>query len=207
MFKLPISDLQSKAHHLRRDLIDLLYQTGSGHLDTSLSLVEIWLALVHSDFFHLDPSNGSWEERDRIFLSEGHACPLQYLINADLGYYSKEEVFNGLRKPYTKFGGHTVRDLSAGLENSNGSLSIGLWQAYGMALDIKQQVFCIAGDGEFQEPSAMSLFSATHNLRPAPNYTVLLNYNHLAQDAAVDIGPLATVAEAYNWHVQTVNGH
>ncbi len=199
--------LIEKAYQIRKNLINLIHQAGSGHLDTCLSLVEIWLSLVHSDFFQFDPNNGSWEDRDTIFLSEGHACPLQYLVNADLGYYPIEELFEGFRNPFSAFQGHTKRKLSYGFENSNGSLGIGIWQAYGYALETDRHVFCIAGDGEFQEPSSIALFSATHNLKPAPNYTLIINNNHLAQDSAIDIGPIDKLAEAYNWQVIKVDGH
>ncbi len=188
-------------------MIDLMYRTRSGHLDTCLSLVEIWLGLVYSDFFQFDPQNGAWEDRDRIFLSEGHACPLQYFVNADLGYFTREDVFAGFRKPFTPFQGHTLRDLSCGLENSNGSLGIGLWQAYGQALVTDRYVFCIAGDGEFEEPSSQGLLSAPFFLKSAPNYILLLNYNRLSQDDTVDIGPIADVAGLYGWQVMQVDGH
>ncbi len=207
MFKVDIRSLEEKAYHIRRDLINLIYQAGSGHLDTSLSLVEVWLSLVYSDFFQYDPSNGSWEGRDTVFLSEGHACPLQYFVNADLGYYSKEAVFEGNRKPYTPFQGHSRRRLTHGIENSNGSLGIGLWQAYGYALETDRYVFCIAGDGEFEEPSSIGLITAPHYLKPAANYTLLINYNHLAQDDEVDLGPIEALAETYNWQVINVAGH
>lgn len=207
MFKLEISELKTKAYNIRRQLIDLIYQAGSGHLDTSLSLVEIWLALVYSDFFRFDPHDGAWEGRDLIFLSEGHACPLQYLVNADLGYHSVEEVFQGNRKPDSHFQGHTRRYLPYGLENSNGSLGIAIWQAYGHALETDRFVFCIAGDGEFQEPSSIGLLTAPHNLRPASNYTLIINKNGLAQDSEVNLGPVDEIARIYNWQVMTIDGH
>lgn len=207
MFKVELQELEEKAYHIRRDLIELMYRSRSGHLDTCLSLVEIWLGLVYSDFFRFDPRNGAWEERDRIFLSEGHACPLQYLVNVDLSYYSREDVFTGFRKPNTPFQGHTVRNLECGLENSNGSLGIGLWQAYGHALVTDRHVFCITGDGEMEEPSSQGLLSAPFFMKPAPNFILILNNNGLAQDDVVDIGPIAEVAGLYNWQVLHVDGH
>jgi len=207
MFKIPIQELTEKAYGVRKNLIELMYHSGSGHLDTSLSLVEIWLSTVYSDFFKFDPNNGAWEERDRIFLSEGHACPLQYCVNAELGYYAIDDLFNTFRKPESPFQGHTKRNLSYGFENSNGSLSIGLWHAYGHALATDRYVFCIAGDGEFQEPTSQGLLSAPFNMKAAPNFTLLLNYNRLAQDNTVDLGPIAEVAALYNWQVLQVDGH
>lgn len=207
MFKIPVQEIEDKAYRIRRELIDLTYRARSGHLDTSLSLVEVWLSLVYSDFFRCDPNNGEWEGRDRIFLSEGHACPLQYLVNADLGYYKVDEVFAGNRRPFKPFQGHTMRNLKYGLENSNGSLGIGLWQAYGYALETDRFVFCIAGDGEFQEPISTGLITAPHFLKKAPNFIVIINDNALAQDSGVDLGPLFEFAQLYGWHCQKVDGH
>jgi len=207
MFRIPTTELDLKAYHIRRDLIELIYRAKSGHLDTSLALVEVWLGLVYSDFFRFDPKEGGWDGRDRILLSEGHACPIQYLVNADLGYYPRDEVFAGFRKPKTPFQGHTVRNLRYGFENSNGSLGIGLWQAYGMALETASLVFCIVGDGEMQEPSALGLLAAPHNLKPLPNFTLIVNNNSLAQDSAVSIGPLGQAAEAWGWFLIEANGH
>lgn len=207
MFRISVEELKRRAYRIRRDLIELHYRAGSGHLDTSLSLVEVWLALVYSDFFQFNPQDGAWEGRDRIFLSEGHACPLQYLVNADLGYGTREEVFTGFRRPFTPYQGHTARNLKYALENSNGSLGIGLWHAYGSALEVPGRVFCIVGDGEMEEPSSFGLLAAPHFLKPAPNFTMLINYNHLAQDAQVDLGPVDQVARLYEWEVQVVDGH
>jgi len=207
MFTISPAELEEKAFRIRRDLIDLHYRIGSGHLDTCLSLVEIWLSIVYSDFFRFDPQNGAWEERDRVFLSEGHACPLQYLISADLGYTTRESVFTGIRKPGTPFQGHTVRNLKYGLENSNGSLGVGVWHAYGHALVTDRLVFCIAGDGEFQEPSSIGLLTAPLYLRPAPNLILMVNNNRLAQDSKVELGPIDQMGEIYGWQVQHVNGH
>lgn len=208
MFRVSPYELEEKAYRLRRDLIDLVYQTGSGHLDTSLSLVEIWLSIVYSNFFRFDPEDGGWNGRDAIFLSEGHACPLQYLVNAELGYYGRDAVFEGNRKPFTPFQGHTRRILSHGFENSNGSLGIGLWQAYGYAMETDRYVFCIAGDGEFQEPSSIGLLTAPLYLKSAPNFILIINYNRLAQDSQVDLGPIGQVGRLYNWQVINVtDGH
>lgn len=207
MFRIPITELEDKAYSIRKQLIELIYRAKSGHLDTSLSLVEVWLGLVYSDFFQYHPGDGAWDGRDRVFLSEGHACPIQYMVNADLGYYSADEVFKGLRRPGTPFQGHTIRNLKYGFENSNGSLGIGVWHAYGAALELNRIVFCIAGDGEMQEPSSLGLLAAPYNLKSCGNFTLIVNNNSLAQDATVNIGPLGAAAEAWGWLVIEADGH
>lgn len=53
----------------------------------------------------------------------------------------------------------------------------------------------------------MGLLAAPHYLKPAPNFILIINHNKLAQDAAVDLGPLDEVARLYRWHTERVDGH
>lgn len=208
MFRIPISELQQKAYEIRQKLVKLIFQAHSGHLDTCLSLVELYLAVTFWAKFKFDSQDGAWPGRTPLYLSEGHACPLQYLVNAELGYYPEQEARDGFRRPHTPFQGHTLRNLGYGFENSNGSLGIGLWQAYGYALAKKDSlVFCIAGDGEMQEPSSLGLLTAPFFVRPASNFVLIINNNGLAQDAAIGLGPLPQVAELYRWQMIEADGH
>lgn len=207
MFRIPIPELQQKAYEIRQKLVKLIFQAHSGHLDTCLSLVELYLAVVFWERFNFNPQNGNWKGRTRLYLSEGHACPLQYLVNAELGYYLEQEARDGFRRPRTPFQGHTLRDLGYGFENSNGMLGIGLVQAYGASLATDQMVICIAGDGEMQEPSSLGLLAAPFFVKPAPNFVLIINNNGLAQDAAIGLGPLPQVAELYRWQMIEADGH
>ena len=58
-----------------------------------------------------------------------------------------------------------------------------------------------------QEASSLGLLALPHNLKPAPNYTLIVNHNQLAQDSAVDIGPLAEAADDWGWFVIKADGH
>ncbi|MCX6785234.1 MAG: hypothetical protein NTZ18_00065 [Candidatus Komeilibacteria bacterium] len=207
MFRVPIPELQQMALEIRQKLVRLIWQAHSGHLDTCLSLVELYLGIVSWDKFKFDPKNGSWDGRTPLFLSEGHACPLQYLVNAQLGYYPEEEVWDGFRHPQTPFQGHTARDLSRGLENSNGLLGIGLGQAYGHAMVTDESVICIAGDGEMQEPTSLDLFRLGEKF-PWRNFILIVNHNELAQDARVlNLSSVVRLAQECGWRVQLISGH
>ena len=70
-----IRDLEAKAKTIRKDIIRMLAEAGSGHPGGSLSSVEIVTAL----YFHvlrLKPEEPLWQDRDRFILSKGHAAPL-----------------------------------------------------------------------------------------------------------------------------------
>ena len=65
---------------IRKDIINMVYDAGSGHPGGSLSGVEIMAALYFTDLFRCDTMNPDWKERDRFVLSKGHASPLIYSV-------------------------------------------------------------------------------------------------------------------------------
>ena len=63
-----IEELQKKSRLIRRDIIQMLYEAGSGHCGGCLSSSDIVTALY---FYHLrhKPENPDWPDRDRFILS------------------------------------------------------------------------------------------------------------------------------------------
>ena len=57
----------------------------------ALSCTDIITALYFR-FMNIDPSEPLWEDRDRLILSKGHACPAVYSALAEKGFSQK----NGL---------------------------------------------------------------------------------------------------------------
>src|SRR5437867_4330714 len=101
-----------------------------------------------------DPKNPKWEERDRFFLSKGHAAPLLYAILAQAGYFPVEELMT-LRKMGSRLQGHPNLGLP-GVEAPAGSEGIGLSLGVGTSLAAKldrkgYRTFVLMGDGEQQE--------------------------------------------------------
>lgn len=70
-------ELAVKAKELRVDIIKSLAASSSGHTGASLGLADIFTALYFNILNH-NPQNPSWEERDRLILSIGHAAPVLY---------------------------------------------------------------------------------------------------------------------------------
>jgi len=66
--------LNEKAKQIRVDIIKMLYLCQSGHPGSSLSCVEILMALYYQAA-KIDATNPTMENRDRIVLSKGHAAP------------------------------------------------------------------------------------------------------------------------------------
>jgi transketolase len=199
---------------MRKDIIRSLATAGSGHLGGSLDLADIFAVL----YFHVlnhDPSNPSWEERDRLILSIGHVAPVLYTALAHAGYFPREELLT-LRRLGSRLQGHPGREHGLpGLELSAGSLGQGLSVAVGMALAAKMdgkrwRVYTIHGDGELQEGAIWEgAMSAAHY--KLDNLTALVDRNGVQIDGATSkvmgLEPLADKWRAFGWHVITCNGH
>src|SRR5437868_5341529 len=91
-----IKSLELKAVEARELLIKTLLEAKSGHSAGPLGMADIFITF----YFHIlnhDPKSPLWEDRDRLVLSNGHICPIQYVVLAMAGYFPIEEL-STLRK-------------------------------------------------------------------------------------------------------------
>jgi transketolase len=208
-----IRTLEGHADQLRRDILAMLADAGSGHPGGSLSSAEIVAALF---FYKLrfDPKNPRWPGRDRFVLSKGHAAPVLYAALARTGYFPVEEL-SQLRKLGSHLQGHPDQRLTPGVEVSSGSLGNGFSFAQGVALAGKldgtdYHVYALVGDGEMDEGQIWeaALFAAHHKL---DNLTAFVDVNQIQNDTFVkDIlvtEPIVDKWRAFGWHVQDIDGH
>src|SRR5437762_7375057 len=100
-----LADLKARAKSVRKNIITSTTAAGSGHPTSSLSAVEIAVALYFGGILRYDPKNPHWPERDRFILSKGHAAPLLYAVLAEAGYFPKEQLAT-LRKLGSPLEGH-----------------------------------------------------------------------------------------------------
>lgn len=145
---------KEKACAIRKDIITMLHEAGSGHPGGSLSCTDILSALYFGGVLTYDAQNPESEERDRFILAKGHAAPALYATLAEAGYIPVEEL-KTLRKLGTRLQGHPDSNLCPGVEVSTGSLGQGLSIAAGLAAGFKlsgkqNRVFTVMGDGECQ---------------------------------------------------------
>lgn len=208
-----IKDLELKANEARRLLIETLLEAGSGHSAGPLGMADIFTAL----YFHIlnhDPKNPDFEDRDRLILSNGHICPIRYVSMAQAGFFPIEEL-KTLRKLGSRLQGHPHRTALPGVETTSGPLGEGLSQAIGIALagkmdKKKYHVYCITSDGEHQEGNTWeaAMLAPKYEL---DNLTVIIDRNNIQIDGYTeDVMPLDYLRakyEAFNWHVQEVDGH
>lgn len=213
MKKLTIKELERKANDIRQDIIKMLVAAGSGHSAGPLGMADIFTAL-YFDILNHDPKNPSWEDRDRLFLSNGHIVPVRYAAMAHAGYFPRTQL-KTLRKLGTNLQGHPEREKMQALESTSGPLGSGLAQAAGYAyaarMDGKRfRVFCICSDGEHDAGNHWEavLFAGKYRL---PNLTAIIDRNNIQIDGFTeDIMPLEPLEDKYksfNWHTLHIDGH
>jgi len=205
-------DLKEKAKEIRRTVLKMLTEAGSGHTGGSLSVVEIIISLYCYKMKH-DPKNPRWDMRDRFILSKGHACPTVYAVLADCGYFPKEELMT-LRKLGSRLQGHPQYGLP-GIEASTGSLGQGLSIAIGMALAARMdkkniRVYCVMGDGELNEGQVWEAAASAHHYK-LDSLCGIVDYNKLQIDGCckdvMDMSPLKEKWAAFGWNVIECDGH
>ena len=77
--------LLNRAKSIRKDILRMTTEAGSGHPSSSLSATEVVTALYFGGFLRHDPKNPHWPDRDRFILSKGHAAPVLYAALAEAG--------------------------------------------------------------------------------------------------------------------------
>jgi len=208
-----IEELEKKANILRFDVIEATSEAGSGHPGGSLSSADLMAALYFRVMRH-DPSDPSWEGRDRFILSKGHAAPILYAALAESGYFPKEELMT-LRKIGSRLQGHPVKDKLPGVEMSTGSLGQGLSMACGMALAGKldgkgHNIFCLLGDGELQSGQNWEAAMLAHHYH-LNNLVAFVDRNRLQitgnTENAMSLDPLPDKWKAFGWNVIIIDGH
>ncbi len=201
------------AAEFRYIITDIICRSGSGHLGGSLSLVEIVITLYWR-IMRINPENPTWEDRDRLVLSKGHAGPVLYTALAYKGYFPVKELLT-LNVNGTTLPSHCDMLLTKGVDMTAGSLGQGLSAAVGMALAGKMdrkgyRVFCIIGDGESDEGQIWeaALFAGHHHL---DNLVAITDYNKLQIDGptkeVLNLEPLVDKWLAFNWEVFEMDGH
>ncbi len=208
-----LQELELTATKIRELIIKTLLQAESGHSAGPLGMTDIFTAL----YFHIanvDPNKPDDPDRDRILLSNGHICPVQYVTMAVRGYFPIEEL-KTLRQINSRLQGHPHRGTLPGIENTSGPLGEGISQAVGMALAARldkknHRIYCLTSDGEHQEGNTWEavMSAAKFNLS---NLTVFMDRNNIQIDGTTeDVMPLETLRykyEAFNWKVLEIDGH
>lgn len=214
MDALPLEfNLQARALKLRRRLLDLHFQSQSGHIASSLSCLDI---LIHIFARRL------LRPEDRIMVSKGHAASAVYVTMVEHEQMKESELKSfGYLNNQNSLGlpSHLSWSLPAPSLAGSGSLGHGLGIAAGWALGQRIQntlgsrlprVCCVLSDGELNAGSVWEalMFVHTHKLT---NIEIYVDLNGLQgcgpTKEILDLEPLGAKLESFGFDVRHCDGH
>jgi len=210
-----MQELEKIAKQIRLRTLKMLFKAGSGHLASSMSVIEILTALYFGKILKYQPQKPNWEGRDYFLLSNGHACPAFYAVLAKAGYFPEDKLENGLFQLGTGLQGHPVKKSLPGIEISSGSLGMGLSVAIGIALGLrlknkKNQVIVMMSDGEQQEGSTWEAVMAGAHFQLGRLIAVIdRNGIQIAgkTEENMKLKSLKDKYRSFGWKTITINGH
>lgn len=189
--------------NIKTNILKLTHKAKSSHIGSSLSIVEILVAIYFN--FKL--------KKNRFILSKGHASLALYCALFQKGTISLKTL-NSYGTNKTILMGHVSHKVK-GVEFSTGSLGHGLPVAVGKALKFKinkeiNNVFVLISDGELNEGTTWEalMFASHHKLN---NLNIIVDNNKIQSmdftNKILNIGPLKKKFEAFGCKVYEVNGH
>ncbi|KTD24142.1 MULTISPECIES: transketolase [Legionella] len=207
------SFLRDKAQWVWRETLQIHRRAPETRLASSLSVIEVFVALYYGGVLRFDPKSPRAEERDRCIISKGHGSICMYPILADLGFFAMEELERVCQ--IGSFLGGIPDPVIPGYETVNGSLGHGLGVGTGIALGLKakksdRQVFVVTGDGELHEGANWEalMFASHHQL---DNLHLIVDDNKISMlDYTANIvthDSLIARLQAFGWDCIEVDGH
>jgi transketolase len=193
--------------NIRKEIIDLVHNSGEGHMPSAFSVLDI-VYVLYKDFLKYDVKNPDSEDRDFFILSKGHGCQALYTVLSHFNFFEKEQL-NTFCKQESIFGGHPDRTKVPGVEVSTGSLGHGLPIAVGIALSLKilnkpNKVVVLIGDGESEEGTVWESTRLAKNLK-LDNLTVILDKNN-SQGYSSEYD-YKEIWKSLGWHSVEMDGH
>ena len=211
-----ISELETIAAQVRRDIIRMVSGAKSGHPGGALGCADFMTALFF-EIMDTAPESFTVEGKgdDMFFLSNGHLSALLYSVMARRGFFPIGELAS-FRQIGSRLQGHpTPTHGLPGLRIASGSLGQGLSVAIGAALAKKSNhddklVFALTGDGELQEGQNWEalMFAPA---KKVDNLIVVVDYNKKQIDGPTDsvlsLGDLSAKMSAFGWQVLEMDGN
>ena len=207
-----LAELGRQAVRVRRETLRLHKLAPETRVASSLSDVELFVALYYGRLLKFKAESPRDEGRDRMIVSKGHGGISLYPILADLGFFDRSEL-DRIGQTGGILGG--IPDDIPGFETVNGSLGHGLGVGCGMALALKRKgsaasVVVLVGDGELFEGAVWEavMFAGHHRL---DNLLLIVDRNKISMlgltREILDLSPLPAKFSAFGWAASSVDGH
>jgi transketolase len=211
--KADAAGLEHKANQIRNKILQMCISTG-GHIVSSLSCIDILVALYCGGNLNIDSSYPEWEDRDRFFLSKGHGETAFYAVLSDQGFFPMSWLDTRYRRGDCRLGGHPDKEIP-GVEITSGSLGHGLGLAAGISLaakiDSKAHLqFVLMGDAECTEGSVWeaALFASKHRLN---NLIAIVDRNRIGSidftKNFTSLEPFCEKWKSFGWETIVCDGH
>lgn len=204
---------KNTAKKIRKQTLDMIYRTGSPHIGSSFSAVDILTALYFRCLC-VSPRRCRDKNRDRFILSKGHGCAALYAVLAQKGFLSSD-VLNGFSVDGGTLEQHPTCNPGWGIEVSTGSLGHGLSVGAGMAIAAKAdrakyRVFVLLSDGETNEGLVWeaAMLAAQRRLN---NLVAIIDYNGIQAlgrtEEVINLEPFGAKWRSFGWAVREIDGH
>lgn len=208
-----ISELESIARGIRGRIVEMSHQSGTAHIGSSLSCVDILVA-AYWGFLRIDPEHPDHPERDRLIFSKGHAASALYIALSHRGFFP-EKLLATFAQDGEHLPEHPSPRCAPGVEVASGSLGHGLPLGLGMALSAQIQnrnycVYVVMSDGECNEGSVWeaAMLAPTHKLE---RLVAIVDFNRWQATGRSEeitfLAPIRNKFEAFGWSAYDVDGH
>lgn len=209
------NSLSDLANHVRHLAISMVENASSGHPGAPLGMAD-FATVLWKKFLRYHPGCPHSEDRDRVVLSNGHACAMLYAICYLAESSLTLDDLKAFRQLNSKTPGHPERDTDIGVDVATGPLGQGVANAVGMAIarDACEHpqdytVYAFVGDGCLMEGISYEACSlaATLKLR---KLVLLYDSNQISIDGNVKGWMNEDISARFSkgWHViDQVDGH
>ncbi len=218
-----MSSRRELANAIRALSMDAVQKANSGHPGAPMGMADIAEVLWNDHLKH-NPTNPEWADRDRFVLSNGHGSMLIYSLLHLTGYDLPMDELKTFRQLHSKCAGHPEYGYAPGIETTTGPLGQGITNGVGFAMAEKlmasqfnkpghdivdHNTYVFMGDGCLMEGvshEACSL-AGTWGLG---KLIAFWDDNNISIDGHIDAWYTDDTVkrfEAYQWHVQSVDGH
>lgn len=180
-----------------------------------------FINVLFSEYLVFDPSDPTWNARDRFFLDPGHMAPMLYAQLALIGKYSIDEL-KQLRQWGSPTTGHPEFDIARGIENTSGPLGQGHTFAVGAAIAAKflaartgnpgfakETIYAYISDGGIQEEISQGAGRIAGHLG-LDNLVMFYDSNDIQLSTEcneVSNEDTAMKYRAWGWNVMEINGN
>jgi transketolase len=196
----------------------MVEKANSGHPGGAMGGAD-FINILFTEFLEYDPDDPTWPLRDRFFLDPGHMSPMLYAVLHLCGHLSTEDL-KSFRQWNSITPGHPELDLVHSIENTSGPLGQGHVMAIGAAIAerflaarfgewMSHKTFAFLSDGSVQEEISQGAGRIAGYLGLS-NLVMFYDANEIqlsTEVKAVTSENTAAKYEAWNWHVQTINGN